>query len=72
MLTACTKLVVMLLMLLSMSSLACAAAEKGHMTGSIAGRTDAPASKTWAVLAGLGSIAFAYEFSVVLVEIQVT
>ena len=29
------------------------------------------ASKAWAVLTGIGSIAFAYEFSVVLLEIQV-
>ena len=44
---------------------------KGHSTGSIGGRSYAPAQKSWAVLTGLGSIAFAYEFSVVLLEIQV-
>lgn len=46
--------------------------ESDHSTGSVGGRSYAPASKAWAVMTGLGSMAFAFEFSVVLVEIQDT
>ena len=52
-------------------TVACDTAESGHSFGSLGGRTEEPASKIWAVLTGLGTIAFAYEFSVVLLEIQV-
>jgi len=45
--------------------------ESGHSTGSAAGATASMADKTWNVLNGLGSMAFAYSFSFVLVEIQV-
>jgi len=46
-------------------------AENGHSTGSAAGAMATTADKTWNVLNGLGSMAFAYSFSFVLVEIQV-
>ena len=47
-------------------------AESGHSFGSWGGRQEAPVAKMWAVLTGIGSFAFAYEFSVVLLEIQVS
>lgn len=46
--------------------------ETGHSTGSAAGAPATVADKTWNVLNGLGSMAFAYSFSFVLVEIQVS
>ncbi|DBA70321.1 TPA: hypothetical protein ACH3X2_011743 [Trebouxia sp. C0005] len=46
--------------------------ESGHSTGFAAGATATTADKTWNVLNGLGSMAFAYSFSFVLVEIQDT
>ena len=45
--------------------------ESGHSTGSAGGASATMADKTWNVLNGLGSMAFAYSFSFVLVEIQV-
>ncbi len=47
-------------------------AESGHSFGSLGGRQEAPVNKIWAILTGLGSLAFAYEFSIVLLEIQVS
>ena len=47
-------------------------AESGHSFGSLGGRQEAPVNKVWAILTGLGSFAFAYEFSTVLLEIQVS
>ncbi len=47
-------------------------AESGHSFGSLGGRQEAPVNKIWAILTGLGSFAFAYEFSIVLIEIQVS
>ncbi|DBA94087.1 TPA: Amino acid permease [Trebouxia sp. C0004] len=46
--------------------------ESGHSFGSLGGRQEAPVNKVWAILTGLGSFAFAYEFSIVLLEIQDT
>ncbi|KAL3149470.1 hypothetical protein ABBQ32_002254 [Trebouxia sp. C0010 RCD-2024] len=46
--------------------------EDGHSTGSIKGYSASTAQKTWDVLNGLGTMAFAYSFSFVLVEIQDT
>ena len=46
--------------------------ETGHSTGTVAGAPATVADKTWNVLNGLGSMAFAYSFSFVLVEIQVS
>ena len=47
-------------------------AESGHSFGSLGGRQEAPVAKIWAILTGIGSLAFAYEFSIVLLEIQVS
>ena len=47
-------------------------AESGHSFGSLGGRQEAPVAKLWAILTGIGSLAFAYEFSIVLLEIQVS
>ena len=47
-------------------------AEPGHSTGSIGGLESSVATKTWDTLTGIGSIAFAFEFSAVLVEVQVS
>lgn len=46
-------------------------AESGHSTGSVKGYTEVTSHKVWDVLNGLGTMAFAYSFSFVLVEIQV-
>lgn len=50
----------------------CLSAESGHSFGSLGGRQEAPVAKIWAILTGIGSLAFAYEFSIVLLEIQVS
>ncbi len=47
-------------------------AESGHSFGSLGGRQEPPVDKIWAILTGLGSYAFSYEFSTVLLEIQVS
>ncbi len=47
-------------------------AESGHSFGSLGGRQEAPVNKVWAILTGVGSFAFAYDFSIVLLEIQVS
>ncbi|DBB11858.1 TPA: hypothetical protein ACH3X3_006005 [Trebouxia sp. C0006] len=46
--------------------------ESGHSFGTLGGRQEAPVAKLWAILTGIGSLAFAYEFSIVLLEIQDT
>lgn len=46
--------------------------ESGHSTGSVKGYDAVIAHKTWDILNGLGTMAFAYSFSFVLVEIQDT
>ena len=51
--------------------LAVCVAEDGHSTGSVKGYPASTAQKTWDILNGLGTMAFAYSFSFVLVEIQV-
>lgn len=47
-------------------------AESGDSYGSAAGAPAEIAIKTWNVLNGLGNMAFAYSFSFVLVEIEVS
>ena len=46
-------------------------AESGHSTGSVKGYSEQTPYKVWDILNGLGTMAFAYSFSFVLVEIQV-
>lgn len=47
-------------------------AESNHSFGSLGGRQEASVTKIWAILTGLGGIAFAYDFTTVLLEIQVS
>lgn len=50
-----------------------AASENGIILGSIGGVPAAnPAKKTWLVFQAMGDIAFAYPYSLILLEIQVT
>ena len=46
-------------------------AERGHPTGSITGTEASPAGKVWNVLNGLGSMAFAVQFGIMTLEVQV-
>ena len=46
-------------------------AERGHPTGSIMGTEASPAGKVWNVLNGLGSMAFAVQFGIMTLEVQV-
>ncbi|XP_024524519.1 amino acid permease 3 [Selaginella moellendorffii] len=44
----------------------------GRVSGSPGGLVTTPAQKTWAVFQALGNVAFAYSFSMILIEIQDT